>query len=141
MKTVFGAWKAMRHIKIARSFLVAALVLLSAATAHAQTNAATTNGSVTITTGATFQTVLTAVASGSIRRSLTIQNNNATSSCLSSNNCDVCYVFIGASSATKGHSIELSATQAYTRFYPYVPSDAIQATCDSTNDTLYVDTQ
>jgi hypothetical protein len=101
--------------------------------ARAQTNAATTNGSVTITAGNTFQTVLSAVAAPpAIRRSLTIQNNNAS---------DSCWLFIGGGSATKATSILLTTGQAYTRYYPYVPTDAIQATCASTSDTLYVDTQ
>lgn len=107
-------------------------VLLSAAAAFAQTNAATTNASAVITTGNTFQTVLAAVVTGTVRRSLTIQNNNATNSC---------WVFVGSGGATKATSILLLAGGAYTRYYPYVPSDAIQATCASNSDTLYVDTQ
>jgi hypothetical protein len=102
----------------------------------------TVNGSVTITTGNTFQTVLAAVPTGGVaRRSLTIQNNNSNSSCQSANTCDLCWVFIGAGAATTGKAIELAATQAYTRYYPYTPSDAIQATCANNSDTLYVDTQ
>lgn len=92
-------------------------------------NQATVNGSATIATGNTFQTVL---AASSSRKSLTIQNNNA---------ADSCWVFIGAGSAAKGTSILLLAAGSYTRYFPYVPSDAIQATCTTTADTLYVDTQ
>lgn len=95
-------------------------------------NAATTNGSVVIATGNTFQTVLSALASQTLRRSLTIQNNNAS---------DSCWVFVGSGSATKGTSILLLAGASYTRYFPYVPSDAVQATCASSSDTLYVDTQ
>lgn len=108
------------------------LVLLLANPASAQTVAQTTNGSVTITTGGTFQTVLPAVTLTSQRRSLTIENNNAT---------DSCWLFIGAGSATKGTSILLLPGGSYTRYYPYVPSDAIQATCATTSDSVYVDTQ
>lgn len=108
-------------------------VLLFAGPAFAQTNAATTNGSVTIVTGNTFQTVLSALGvSPAIRRSLTIENNNAS---------DSCWVFIGSGSATKAASILLTSGGSYTRYYPYVPSDAIQATCAATSDTLYVDYQ
>lgn len=104
-----------------------------AAPSFAQTAAPTTNSSASITTGNTFQTVLAAVPALPVtRRSLTIQNNNAT---------DSCWVFIGAAAATKGTSILLLPGGAYTRYFPYVPSDAIQATCATTGNTLYVDTQ
>ena len=109
-------------------------VLALSGQAEAQTTAATTNCSVTIATGSTFQQVLAAVAAPpATRRSLTIQNNNA---------ADSCWVFVGPSgSATKATSILLTFGGSYTRYYPYVPSDAIQATCATTNDTLYCDTQ
>lgn len=105
---------------------------LLAGPAAAQTVAQTTNSSAVIAAGNTFQTILTAVTNNNQRRSLTIQNNNA---------ADSCWLFIGAGSATKGTSILLVFSQAYTRYYPYVPSDAIQATCATTADTLYVDIQ
>ena len=111
---------------------VALLTLLLAGPAIAQTVAQTTNSSVAIATGNTFQTVLTAVTSNSQRRSLTIQNNNAS---------DSCWLFIGAGSATKGTAILLASGQAYTRYSPYIPTDAIQATCATTADTLYIDNQ
>lgn len=99
----------------------------------AQAPAATTNSSAVITLGNTFQTILPALAGGSApRRSLTIQNNQTST--------DNCWIFVGSAVATKGTSILLTPSQAYTRFYPLVPSDAIQATCINTNDTLYVDT-
>lgn len=93
----------------------------------------TLNGSVTIAVGNTFQTVL-AAATLNNRRSLTIQNNNAT---------DSCWIVIGGAlgSATKSIAILLLAGGSYARYYPYVPSDAIHATCASNADTLYVDTQ
>ena len=124
------------------STIFLSLLLGASAFAQAVHNWPTINGSVVITTGNTFQTVLAAVSTGGVaRRSLTIQNNNANSSCQSANTCDLCWVFIGAGTATEAKSIELAATQAYTRYYPYAPSDAIQATCASNSDTLYVDTQ
>ena len=90
---------------------------------------ASVNGSVAITLGATCQTVLAAAG----HKSLTIENNNT--------NGDNCWVFLGSGSATKATAILLLPGGSYTRYYPYVPSDAIQATCTTTADTLYVDTQ
>lgn len=115
-----------------RILAAAVFVALSCLGALAQTVAQTTNSSAVIVTGNTFQTVLAAITSNNQRRSLTIQNNNTT---------DSCWVFIGAGSATKGTSLLLTAGQAYTRYYPYIPSDVIQATCATTSDTLYVDIQ
>jgi hypothetical protein len=93
----------------------------------------TVNGSATITTGNTFQTVLATLPGTSTRRqSLTVENNNAS---------DSCWLFVGGGSATKGTSILLLPGGSYSRYWPYVPSDAIQATCTNTSDTLYVDTQ
>lgn len=103
--------------------------------ARAQTAAATTNGSVTIATGSTFQSVLAVLGvSPAQRRSLTIQNNNT--------NGDNCWLFIGpTASATKATSILLGQGGSYQRYAPYIPSDNIAATCATTSDTLYVDTQ
>ena len=98
------------------------------------TNAVTTNSSVTIATGNTYQVVLPTVGvPPAIRRSLTIQNNQVTA--------DNCWIFFGTGTATKATSILLPPGQAYTRYYPYIPSDAIQATCATTGDSLYVDVQ
>jgi hypothetical protein len=112
------------------------LVQLAPAAAQNPVDIPTTNRSVTITTGNTFQQILAATADTTDynRKSLTIQNNNTS---------DSCWIFIGAGNATKAASIILDTTHgsAYTRFYPYIPSDAIQATCTGNGDTLYVDTQ
>jgi hypothetical protein len=113
---------------------VIAAALFFAPVANAQTNTPTINGSVTITTGNTYQNILSAVAAPpAIRRSLTIQNNNT--------NGDNCWLFIGSGSATKATSILLSPGGSYQRYYPYVPSDVIQATCASNSDTMYADYQ
>lgn len=114
--------------------MAAAAVLAAANPCLAQTtNAPTFNASTTITLGNTFQTVLAALgAPSAIRRSLTIENNNT---------ADSCWIFIGSGTATPGKSILLLPGGSYTRYFPYVPSDAIQATCASTSDTIYVDTQ
>jgi hypothetical protein len=92
-------------------------------------NLGTVNASATITLGNTFQTVL---AANPKRQSVTVQNNNAT---------DSCWLFVGSTTAAKGTAILLLAGQSWTRYYPYVPSDALQATCANTNDTLYIDHQ
>ena len=72
-----------------------------------------------------------------IRRSITIQNNMTTT--------DSCWIYLGTTTAANtagiGAAILLAPGQAYTRYFPYVPSDAIQATCGGTTRTLYVDTQ
>lgn len=116
------------------AWLALAFALIASA-ALAQTNATTTNGSATIATGNTFQSIISALGvSPAIRRSMTIQNNNT--------NSDNCWVFIGpTASATKATSILLGPGGSYQRYYPYVPSDNIAATCATTSDTLYVDTQ
>lgn len=113
---------------------IALFFLALAVSAKAQTvGIQTTNASVVIATGNTFQTVLPSLRqpAGS-RKSLTIQNNNAS---------DNCWLFIGSATATKATSILLLPGGSYTRYYPFTPSDAIQATCASTSDTLYVDSQ
>ena len=115
-----------------KRILLALTLLLAPQWALAQTrpiNRNTVNSSATITSGNTFQTVLAALSN---RQSLTIQNNNT--------NGDNCWIFVGSTSATTGTSILLAPGGGYQRYYPYVPSDAIQATCATTNDTLYIDT-
>jgi hypothetical protein len=100
----------------------------------------TINSSVTIATGGTFQQVLASIigATGTtgianVRQSLTIENNNTSG--------DNCYLYVGSSTATKAISILLIEGGSYSRYWPYVPPDEIQATCDNTSDTLYIDTQ
>ena len=90
---------------------------------------ATVNSSAVITTGNTFQTVFTPTSG---IQALTVENNNAT---------DSCWLFVGGGSPTKATSILLLAGGAYTRYWPFVPSDILQATCASNADTLYIDFQ
>lgn len=99
------------------------------------TTLGTTIVTVTITSGNTFQSLLSSVTPNRQgRQSITIQNNNT--------NSDNCWIFLGATaSATKATSILLGPGGSYQRYYPYVPSDNIAATCTSTNDTLYLDWQ
>lgn len=99
----------------------------------APVNRSTLNASVVIATGNTFQTVLASnFGTSTQRQQLTVNNNNAT---------DSCWLFLGSGTATKGTSILLLAGASYRRDWPFVPSDAVQATCVTSNDTLYVDTQ
>jgi hypothetical protein len=120
-------------------WLALALLLFSAdaraasSISGAVVNRSTLNASVVITTGGTFQTVLNSIQGTSTQRqALTIENNNTT---------DSCYLFIGAGSASAGISMLLLPGGSYTRYWPYVPSDAFQATCASNSDTLYIDVQ
>ena len=89
--------------------------------------------SVTIVTGSKFQQVVPPSTNGTERRSLTIQNNSA--------NVDSCWVFIGTSKPSKEASFELAPGKSLIRYWPFVPSDAIQATCASSSDTLNVEYQ
>jgi predicted transcriptional regulator len=125
-----------------------AWLLIAAVPALAQSAIATDNQSVSVTTGLTYQTIQ---AINQSRRSVTIQNNNTTST----ENCWINVdgtVAAGATTATsvtvKGVSITaakasilLQPGQAYTRYYPYVPSGAIVGTCTSTGDSIYADIQ
>jgi hypothetical protein len=121
------------------------LLLASFGISHAQNqgapvqgvviNRATVNSSVTITTGNTFQQVLPSTfGTKTVRQALTIQNNNTST--------DNCWLFLGTTAnATKATAMLLQPGQAYTRYWPFVPSDAIQVTCASTSDTVYADAQ
>ncbi len=114
-----------------KRFVISAAIALAATSAYGQSrpmSAGTVNSSAVITLGGTFQTILAARN----RQSLTIQNNMITTS--------NCWVFVGSGTATAATSILLTPGASYTRYYPFVPNDAIQATCASTSDTLYVDT-
>jgi hypothetical protein len=129
-----------------RTFLALAFALLSVpawaqfspqqtpapAVSGAPVNRSTVNTAVVITTGNTFQTILAARGSTTQRQAITIENNNAS---------DSCWLFIGSGTATKATSILLLPGGSYTRYWPFVPSDAFQATCTTTNDTMYLDNQ
>ncbi len=118
-----------------RFFLSVALLLVCSGLVAAQSVPANTvNGSVVIAVGNTFQTILPALAAPVTRRTLTIQNNNAS---------DSCWIVVGGAlgSATKGIAISLPAATIYTRQFPYIPADAIHGTCATSASTLYIDTQ
>jgi len=64
---------------------------------------------------------------------LRIINNNA--------NGDSCWVFVGGGRASKENSnVVLAPGQRYVRYWPFAPSDTIQATCAS-QDSLEVEDQ
>lgn len=134
------------------------LILLASIPAQAQSfpsDLPTTNQSAKITTGNTFQLLLapTTYAVDQQRKSLTIENNNA------SDNCNVIVGTLGgqviagttttATNVTVG-GVVMTAAQAsilllpagsYQRYFPYVPSDAVVGTCSSTGDSIYLDIQ
>jgi redox-sensitive bicupin YhaK (pirin superfamily) len=99
------------------------------------TNRSTYVSSVTITAAGVFQTMLPALSAAvqPVRQQLTINNNNSVAS--------NCWVFFnpGTASATVSNSFLLTQGQSYRRDWPFVPSDAVQATCSITNGTLYFD--
>jgi hypothetical protein len=108
--------------------LVIALLLGSAA--FAQTPSPT-NTVVTINTSNKFQQIL--APSATARQMLRIGNNN--------NDGDSCWVFVGSGRASKEGSYEVRPSKEYLRYPPFVTSDAIQATCASSSDTLDVEYQ
>jgi hypothetical protein len=109
-----------------------AIALLFRSTAFAQTSPAPTDVVVTINTANKFQQVL--AASGTARRMLRIGNNNT--------NDDICWVFVGSGRASKEGSYPIPPGKEYLlRYPPFVPSDAIQATCESGSDTLDLEYQ
>ena len=100
------------------------------------TNRSTVNGSGTITAGGTFQQILPSIVgnAGVARQAVTIQNNNT--------GTDACWLHIGTGTPTLANSILLAAPSgSYQRYWPNVPSDAMQITCTTTSDTFYLDTQ
>jgi hypothetical protein len=108
-----------------------AIVLLMGSSALAQAPPAPTDTVVTIETGNKFQQILP--ASGTERRMLRISNNNT--------NGHSCWVFVGSGPASKEGSYAVLPGKEYLRYPPFVPSDAIQATCASSSDTLDVEYQ
>jgi hypothetical protein len=107
-----------------------AIALLLGSAAFAQTPPASTKKVVTINTANKFQQIL---ASGTTLRMLRIGNNN--------NDRDSCWVFVGSGQASKEGSYAVLPGQEYLRYPPFVTSDAIQATCASSSDTLDVEYQ
>jgi hypothetical protein len=118
------------------TFIALAYVLSSSPTFAQQISQtsvppAPTHKSVTIVIGNKFQEVLN--ASTTALRMLRIGNNNT--------NDDSCWVFVGSSRASEDGSYPVLPGKEYLRYPPFVPSDAIQATCASSSDTLEVEYQ
>jgi hypothetical protein len=133
------------ELLLMRKIVIATLLSLWSTQLLAQTAAPTQPLPQLITTGLTYQQLLPAGE----KKSITIQNNNAT---------DSCYVIVGlpfiagdttASSRSVAGvtitaikaSILLLPGAAYTRYYPDIPNDVIIGTCTTTADSIYVDRQ
>jgi len=120
-------------VLVAVSLTIASIVLGSATFAQSQTPEpqAPPGNLVTIATGNKFQQIVPPNKGDAERRTLTIQNNGS--------NGDNCWIYVGSDRASKDNSMVLAPGKSYTRYWPFVPSDAIQATCASGSDTLYVE--
>jgi hypothetical protein len=113
---------------------LAIVYLLSPSPIFAQQPPASTKISVTIVTGNKFQEILPQNDPGKDRRTLIIDNNNT--------NSDSCWVFVGTGRASQEKSDKVLAPgERYVRYWPFVPSDEVQATCASSSDTLSVEYQ
>jgi hypothetical protein len=89
------------------------------------------NNVVKIATGNSFQQVVGPNSSATERQALTIKNNNT--------NGDTCWVFFGGDKASKEKNVSIDSGGSYVRYWPFVSSEAMQATCASTSDTLSVE--
>jgi hypothetical protein len=47
--------------------------------------------------------------------------------------------FFGSNKASKEKSVIVASGDSYVRYWPFVPSDAMQATCASSSDALNVE--
>jgi hypothetical protein len=113
----------------AASLAIASILLGSRALAQTTTPQEPTGSAITIEIANKFQQVVR--ATGTERRALTIQNKNS----------DNCWVYVGSGKASKENSIALDPGTSYIRYWPFAPSDVIQATCASGSDTLFVEYQ
>ena len=125
----------LKTIGLLSLLLLSILPCLAAKAQDAPANLPTIITPVVVATGNTFQNVLASTPTNSKqRRSINIQNNNT--------NGDNCWVYFGLiANATKAASILLGQGGSYQRYAPFVPSDALNVTCASNSDTMYVDTQ
>jgi hypothetical protein len=89
------------------------------------------NNLVTIATGNRFQQVIGSNGRATERQAIIIKNDNS--------NGDSCWVFFGGDKASKEKGVMVASGDSYIRYWPFVSSEAIQATCASTSDALYVE--
>ena len=137
-----------RIAKWAAAFLLSSITF---AAAEPPVDIPSLNGSVKITTGLTYQAILPSLgAPAQSRRSLTIENNNATDACyievtglvVAGNTTSTSVTTTSGAMAASLASIYLAGGGgSYTRYYPFIPSGPIVGTCATTGDSLYVDTQ
>jgi hypothetical protein len=138
-------------MRLLRAAFLLGVIVSSPAVAEPPVDIPEANLSIKVATGNTYQAIVPALPNPpqQSRRSITIENNNATDIC----EIDVTgAVAIGDTTAT-AHTIggvSLTAIQAsirllpggsWQRYYPFIPSNAIVGTCDSTGDSLYVSGQ
>lgn len=133
---------------LVRTLVTGFMLLLGIVAAHAQGAIPTANWSVKITTGNTFQSVQGA---NNARRSLTIQNNNASDNCYVNTDGSVIAGNTTSTTVTTSDSkVSMTAAQAsilllpggsYTRYYPYTDGGPIVVTCAANTDSLYVGMQ
>lgn len=138
-----------------KSLSIAAVIVSMSTTlamADQVTIAGTIAAPVKITTGLTYQQILPALTGSKSRNSITIQNNNSSDSCqiiivgtgspwLAGDTTTTSRTVNGVSMTAAQASILLTSGQSYTRYFPFIPSDQFLATCATTADSLYVDTQ
>jgi hypothetical protein len=89
------------------------------------------NNLFTIATGNAFQQLTGPNVSTTERQALIIKNDNS--------NGDSCWVFFGNNKPSKEKSVIVASGDSYIRYWPFVSSDAMQATCASSSDALYVE--
>ena len=120
-------------IMLGVALAIATIFLQSTTFAQGQTPVPQTGAGnlVTISAGNKFQQIVPNNNTGTDRRALTIQNN--------ASNGDNCWVYVGSNKPSKDGSVVLAPGKSYDRYWPFVPSDAIQATCASSSDNLYVE--
>lgn len=129
-----------------RKVILAAALLCIASPLYAQSAISTSPFPILITAGNTYQQLLPV---GKGRRSLTIENNNATDSCWVTiggpnavgNTVATSLTINGVTLTAKQASILLLPGGSIGRYSPYLPSDLILVTCTTTGDSVYVEIQ
>lgn len=132
-----------------RCVVVLFALALGIGSAAAQNNRGTLNYPQKITTGGTFQQIRPANS----RWSIEVQNNQTgTDNCWiipngagqivsGTTTLSTSVTINGATVTAQQAAILLTPGGSWTRYYPYVPNDAIYGTCATSGDSLYVDEQ